>query len=109
MRNISIALVHVLVLACVKQWLVEAISLTLEATCTGEQTFRKYKRDNRENHGQLKYVKLYMAAEQGSIKEHFDGTNKSWEEFEFDTVNSTTYKCMTGKSEHERDAAAAVL
>ena len=62
-----------------------------------------------ENQSQIKYVELYMAAEQGSIKEHFDGTNKSWEEFEFDMVNTTTYKCMTGKSDHERDAAAAGL
>ena len=54
------------------------------------------------------YVKLYMAAEQGS-KEYYDGVSKSWDEFEFDTVNGMTYKSMTGKSEHEREAAAVVL
>ena len=90
------------------------------ATCCLEGPREKYDLSERskycgarlvdiKNQNQIKYVELYMAAEQGSIKEHFDGTNKSWEEFEFDTVNTTTYKCMTGKSDHERDAAAAVL
>ena len=44
-------------------------------------------------------MKFYMVAEHGSITEHYDGVCKSWDEFEFDTINSIACKFMTDKSE----------
>jgi hypothetical protein len=49
-----------------------------------------------------------MVAEQGSI-EIYDGTNKAFEDFQFDLTNKWTYVALTGKSETERNAATHMM
>ena len=41
--------------------------------------------------------------------ELYDGTNKPDEEYNLDTYNALTYQAMIGKSENEREAAAAMM
>ena len=41
--------------------------------------------------------------------ESFEGSTKTFEDFQFDVVNQMAYTSMTGKSEPERDAATYML
>ena len=52
-----------------------------------------------------------MAAELGYAKSKgvFDGTNKAFEDFQFETANQMTYTAMAGNGEAERQASAAML
>ncbi len=50
---------------------------------------------------ELVYVKSKEAA--------FDGTNKTFDYFQFDMANHMTYTDMAGRGEAERQASAAML
>ena len=43
------------------------------------------------------------------MNELYDGMNKTYEEYNFDTYNALTYQAMIGKSVNEREAAAAMM
>ena len=53
-----------------------------------------------------------MAAERGYIakpSDTFDGTTKSFEDFQFDMQNTLTYTAMTGRGKMERAAAQVMI